>query len=60
MGDMRNANKVFEGNPTVFRDHLEDIDTNGKIQSKSILKEYGGRMWSGLLWLKFGSSDEPL
>ena len=34
------------------RDHLEDIDVNGKKISKWDLKQYDGEAWTGLLWLR--------
>jgi len=43
--------------PTVFwwkylgeRDHLEDLNTDGRIISKYILKKLDGRLWAGFFW----------
>jgi hypothetical protein len=33
-------------------DHSEDLIIDDRIISKQIFKKYGGRMWSGLIWLK--------
>jgi hypothetical protein len=38
------------------RVHLGSLGKDGRIISKSILKEYGVRMWTGFIWLKIGTS----
>jgi len=37
------------------RDHLEDLDLDGRIILKLILKEWNGDAWTGLLWLRTGT-----
>jgi hypothetical protein len=37
-------------------DHYEDIDLGGKIIVKWFLQKYCGLIWTGLIWLKIGTS----
>jgi hypothetical protein len=39
------------------RDHLEDLDIDEKIILERILGKWGGRVWTGFIWLKIGTSD---
>jgi hypothetical protein len=39
------------------RDHMRDLAIDGKIILKSILNKYGLGAWTGLIWLKIGSSS---
>jgi hypothetical protein len=39
------------------RKHLEFIGIDGKIILKWILSKYGGRVWTGFIWLKIGTSS---
>jgi hypothetical protein len=39
------------------RDDLEDLRINGKGILEWILGKYGGRVWTGLIWLRIGTSD---
>jgi hypothetical protein len=32
--------------------HLEELDVDGRIILKYILKIYDGRAWTGLMWLR--------
>jgi hypothetical protein len=34
------------------RDHLQDLDINGKIMLEWILGKYGGKVWIGVMWLR--------
>jgi hypothetical protein len=38
------------------RDHWEDRDVGGWTTLKLILDRYDGMVWSGLIWLRIGTS----
>jgi len=38
------------------RDHSEDLGMNGRIL-EWILEKFGGNMWTGVIWLRIGTSD---
>jgi hypothetical protein len=38
------------------RDHCEDIDVGGWAILKWILESYNGMVWTGLIWLRIGTS----
>jgi hypothetical protein len=38
------------------RDHLENIDVDGRVILKWILKKYGGRVYTRFIWLGIGTS----
>jgi hypothetical protein len=43
------------------RDHLENLSIDGgKIILVWILREKGGNVWSGSIWLRTGTSGGPL
>jgi len=42
------------------RDYLENLDVDGRIIVKYILKKYGGRVWTGFVWLGKGASGALL
>jgi hypothetical protein len=42
------------------RYHLDVIVMDGKIILKWILKKYDGRAWTGLIWLRTGTSGTLL
>jgi len=42
------------------RDHAEDLDVNGKIILKWILGKQGGKVWTGCIWLRIGTSDTDI
>jgi hypothetical protein len=41
-------------------DHWEDKDAGGWTILKWILERYNGMVWSGLIWLRIGTSGELL
>jgi hypothetical protein len=41
-------------------DHVEDLEVDLKILLKCILKKWGGRVWTGFIWLRIGTSGELL
>jgi hypothetical protein len=42
------------------RDHSEDLAVEGKIILGCILGKSGGKMWTGYLWLRIGTSGGTL
>jgi len=42
------------------RDHSEDLGVDGKIILEWILGKQGGKVWTGLIWLRLGTSGGPL
>jgi hypothetical protein len=42
------------------RDHLEDLDIDGKIILECILGKYDVKLWTGFIWLRIGSSGGAL
>jgi hypothetical protein len=38
------------------RDHLEDLGVDEKITSEWILGKQDGKVWTGLIWLRRGTS----
>jgi hypothetical protein len=55
MADLRNAYCVSVGKPK-GRDHLEDVGVDCKIILEWILGKYDGRLWTGFIWLRMGTS----
>jgi hypothetical protein len=51
---MRNMYKILVGK-LEGREHLEN-SIDGRITLKWILKEHGGRMWSGFVWIQIRSN----
>jgi hypothetical protein len=42
------------------RDHYEDLDVGGRIILKWILERQDEMVWTGLIWLRIGTSGGPL
>jgi hypothetical protein len=42
------------------RDHLEDLDVDGRMILKLILKKSVSNVWAGLIWLGIGTSGRLL
>ena len=38
------------------RDHLKDTGVDGRIMIQFVLNKLYGRTWTGLLWLRIGTS----
>jgi hypothetical protein len=38
------------------RDHLEDLGIDRKAISECILGKYGGKVWTGCIWFRTGTS----
>jgi hypothetical protein len=54
MGEMRNAYSILVGRPE--GNHLEDQVVDGRIILEWILGKRG-RVWTGFIWLRIGTSD---
>jgi hypothetical protein len=52
---MRNAYYILVGN-LMGRDHLEDLGVDGNIILQWILGKWCGRVWTGFIWLRIGTS----
>jgi hypothetical protein len=50
---MRNACKILVGKGT---DHSEDIGIVGKIMLERMLGKSSGKVWTGCIWLRIGTS----
>jgi hypothetical protein len=44
--------KFLSGN----RDHVEDLEVDEMIILERILGKYDGKVWTGLIWLRIGTS----
>jgi hypothetical protein len=59
MGEMRSEYKILVRMPK-GRDHLEDLDVDGRIVLKCILEKWVWMVWTGSVWLRTGSSGRLL
>jgi hypothetical protein len=59
MVEMRNAYKALVTKPEGKRP-LEDMGIDGKIILEWFLGIYGGKMWTGCIWLSIGTSGRLL
>jgi hypothetical protein len=41
------------------RDNFEDVGVDVKVILEWILGKYGGRVWTGCMWLRIGASGGP-
>ena len=51
--------RCWWGNPKE-RDHLEGLGLNGGIILKSVYEKQDARAWTGLIWLRIGTSSRLL
>jgi hypothetical protein len=49
---------IFSSEILKVRDHSEDIDVDGRIILEWILVKYGGKVWTGCVWLRIGTSGD--
>jgi hypothetical protein len=59
MGEMRNEYKILVGKPEGKRP-LGRARRRWKGNTRMILGKWGGKMWTGCLWLRIGTSGGPL
>jgi hypothetical protein len=38
------------------KDHSEDLEVGGKIILECVLEKYGGKVWTGCIWIRIGTS----
>jgi hypothetical protein len=46
----------FVGRKPEGKDNLEDLDVDGRIILKCILGIYCGKLWTGFIWFRIGTS----
>jgi hypothetical protein len=49
----------FECKTRKRRNHSKDLDVDGWIITEQIIKKQGGKLWTGFVWLRIGTSGEP-
>jgi hypothetical protein len=54
MGEMRNAYRIMIGKPG-SRDNSKDIGIDGSIILEWKLGKYGGKVWTGSIWLRMST-----
>jgi hypothetical protein len=59
IGEMRNAYNILVKN-LQERDHLENKDVDRRIILEKILRKYGGKLWTGFMWLRLATSGGAL
>jgi hypothetical protein len=50
---MRNSGKVLVAEP-------EETSTGGRITLELIIRKQGGKVWTGCIWLRIGTSSRLL
>jgi hypothetical protein len=58
-GKIRSARRILVGS-LKETDHFRDIGVDRRIILQWILRRQGLKMWTGLIWLKIGSSGRFL
>jgi hypothetical protein len=59
MGEMINAYKILARN-LKGRDHPEDVGAYGRKILEWILGKWGGKVWTGFMWIRKGASSRVL
>jgi hypothetical protein len=54
MGEIRNVYKILVGKPEP--DYLGDLGIDGKRVLEWILGKWGGKVWTGFIWYRIGTS----
>jgi hypothetical protein len=55
MGEMRNTYNILAGKPEE-KNYLDDLGVDGRIIREWILGKSRGRVWTGFIWLRIGTS----
>jgi hypothetical protein len=55
MGEVRNAHNILVGNMK-GRDYVEDLSIDGRIILEWVFRKWGGKVWTGCIWLAIGTS----
>jgi hypothetical protein len=55
MVELRNSYRTLVGKHE-GRDHSEDLGVDGNLILEWILGTMGGKVWTGLIWLRIGTS----
>jgi len=58
-GKMRNAYTILVRKPEGKRP-FEDLGVDGRVILKLILGKQGGKLWTGFIWHRIGTSGGPL
>jgi hypothetical protein len=55
---MRNVHKILVRKPD--RKTTEDLGVDGMIILEWLLEKYGGKVWTGFIWFRIGTSGRFL
>ena len=55
MGDRTGVYMVLVGKPEGKR-HMEELGVDGGMMLQCMLKKSSGKVWTGLIWLRIGTS----
>jgi hypothetical protein len=58
--EKREKSRIFWWESSKEKDHLEDRDIDGRMESECILWRLAGFMWIGFNWLRIGTGGELL
>jgi len=59
MGERRDVYRVLVGKPE-GKNHVEDPGVDGRIILRWIFRKWNVRVWTGLMWLRIGTSGGHL